>query len=74
MYGIFSATGKAFLFTGMSCGAGAAGWIVIALICLRLLFCSYAEMEATQKNAISHRGRALQKLRDYLQAPGVGSA
>ena len=36
--------------------------------------CSYAEMEATQKNAISHRGRALQKLRDYLQAPGVESA
>ncbi len=36
--------------------------------------CSYAEMEATQKNAISHRGRALRKLRDYLQAPGTGSA
>jgi len=35
---------------------------------------TYAEMEATQKNIISHRGRALQKLRDYLQAPGVGSA
>lgn len=32
---------------------------------------TYAEMEATQKNAISHRGRALQKLRDYMQAPGV---
>jgi inosine/xanthosine triphosphate pyrophosphatase family protein len=46
-------------------------WIVI------LFFgyvCSYAEMEATQKNAISHRGRALRKLRDYLQAPGTGSA
>lgn len=37
-------------------------------------YCSYAEMEATQKNAISHRGRALQKLRDYLQAPGVEPA
>jgi len=35
---------------------------------------TYAEMEATQKNAISHRGRALRKLRDYLQAPGTGSA
>jgi len=31
---------------------------------------TYAEMEATQKNAISHRGRALQKLRAYLQATG----
>ena len=31
---------------------------------------SYAEMEAKQKNAISHRGRALEKLRAYLrQAP-----
>ncbi len=28
---------------------------------------SYAEMETKQKNAISHRGRALQKLRAYLQ-------
>ncbi|KAH9016051.1 Ham1-like protein [Lactarius hengduanensis] len=33
---------------------------------------TYAEMEATQKNAISHRGRALQKLRAYLQAQGEG--
>ncbi|KAI9508131.1 Ham1-like protein [Russula earlei] len=31
---------------------------------------TYAEMEATQKNAISHRGRALQKLRAYLQELG----
>jgi len=29
---------------------------------------TYAEMEAAQKNAISHRGRAVQKLRAYLQA------
>ncbi|KAI9467323.1 Ham1-like protein [Lactarius psammicola] len=33
---------------------------------------TYAEMEATQKNVISHRGRALQKLRAYLQAQGEG--
>ncbi|KAH9030106.1 Ham1-like protein [Lactarius pseudohatsudake] len=33
---------------------------------------TYAEMEATQKNAISHRGRALQKLRAYLQTQGEG--
>jgi len=33
---------------------------------------TYAEMETMQKNAISHRGRALQKLRAYLQAQGVG--
>jgi len=31
---------------------------------------TYAEMEAKQKNAISHRGRAMQKLRAYLQAQG----
>jgi len=29
---------------------------------------TYAEMDAPQKNAISHRGRAVQKLRTYLQA------
>ncbi|KAH9062269.1 Ham1-like protein [Lactarius vividus] len=34
---------------------------------------TYAEMEATQKNAISHRGRALQKLRAYLQAQDGGA-
>ncbi|KAI9447717.1 Ham1-like protein [Lactarius indigo] len=34
---------------------------------------TYAEMEATQKNAISHRGRALQKLRAYLRAQGGGA-
>jgi len=28
---------------------------------------TYAEMETKQKNAISHRGRALEKLRAYLQ-------
>ncbi|KAH9071592.1 Ham1-like protein [Lactarius deliciosus] len=33
---------------------------------------TYAEMEATQKNVISHRGRALQKLRAYLQTQGEG--
>ncbi|KAF8270938.1 inosine triphosphate pyrophosphatase-like protein [Lactarius quietus] len=33
---------------------------------------TYTEMEATQKNAISHRARALQKLRAYLQAQGGG--
>ncbi|KAH9173353.1 Ham1-like protein [Lactarius sanguifluus] len=33
---------------------------------------TYAEMEATQKNVISHRGRALQKLRAYIQAQGEG--
>ncbi|KAI0273160.1 Ham1-like protein [Russula aff. rugulosa BPL654] len=36
---------------------------------------TYAEMETKQKNAISHRGRALEKLRAYLQqAPGLASA
>jgi Ham1 family len=37
---------------------------------------SYAEMDTKQKNAISHRGRALEKLRAYLQqeAQGVASA
>ncbi|KAH9998287.1 Ham1-like protein [Russula vinacea] len=36
---------------------------------------TYAEMEAMQKNAISHRGRALQKLCAYLQeAQDVESA
>ncbi|KAH9972976.1 Ham1-like protein [Lactifluus volemus] len=29
---------------------------------------TYAEMEGTRKNAISHRGRALRKLRAHLQA------
>lgn len=28
--------------------------------------CSYAEMDGTAKNAISHRYRALEKLKDYL--------
>ena len=38
-------------------------------------FYSYAEMETKQKNSISHRGRALEKLRAYLQrAPGLASA
>lgn len=37
-------------------------------------FYSYAEMETKQKNAISHRGRALEKLRGYLlQAQGLAS-
>ena len=31
-------------------------------------FFSYAEMDAKQKNVISHRGRALDKLRAYLEA------
>ncbi|KAN0126559.1 Inosine triphosphate pyrophosphatase-like protein [Russula decolorans] len=36
---------------------------------------TYAEMESKQKNAISHRGRALEKLRAYLQqALDVASA
>lgn len=36
---------------------------------------TYAEMETKQKNAISHRGRALKKVRAYLQqAQDVGSA
>lgn len=35
---------------------------------------TYAEMQATQKNAISHRGRALQKLRAYLPERGTGRA
>jgi inosine/xanthosine triphosphate pyrophosphatase family protein len=43
-----------------------------------VVFCflySYAEMESKQKNAISHRGRALEKLRAYLQqALDVASA
>ncbi|KAI0306873.1 Ham1-like protein [Multifurca ochricompacta] len=34
---------------------------------------TYAEMEATRKNAISHRGRALQKLRAYFQTQETGS-
>lgn len=38
----------------------------------KILFFSYAEMGSTQKNALSHRGRALQKLRAYLQAQGEG--
>ncbi|KAI0265063.1 Ham1-like protein [Gloeopeniophorella convolvens] len=29
---------------------------------------TYAEMESAQKNALSHRGRALQKLREYFEA------
>ncbi|KAI9467325.1 Ham1-like protein [Lactarius psammicola] len=33
---------------------------------------TYTEMDATQKHAISHRGRALQKLRAYLQAQREG--
>jgi hypothetical protein len=42
---------------------------------LRVCLFSYAEMEAMQKNAISHRGRALQKLCAYLQeAQDVESA
>ncbi|KAH9960433.1 Ham1-like protein [Russula dissimulans] len=32
---------------------------------------TYAEMEAAHKNAISHRGRALQKLRAYLHERGT---
>jgi len=34
-----------------------------------VVFCfyGYAEMETKQKNAISHRGRALERLRAYLQ-------
>ncbi|KAH9062276.1 Ham1-like protein [Lactarius vividus] len=31
---------------------------------------TYTEMDATQKHAVSHRGRALQKLRAYLLAQG----
>jgi len=39
------------------------------------IYYSYAEMETKQKNAISHRARALDKLRAYLQqAQGVVSA
>eukprot|EP01104_Vermistella_antarctica_P017120 TRINITY_DN6014_c0_g1_i1.p1 TRINITY_DN6014_c0_g1~~TRINITY_DN6014_c0_g1_i1.p1 ORF type:complete len:207 (-),score=46.54 TRINITY_DN6014_c0_g1_i1:302-889(-) len=33
---------------------------------------TYAEMEKTQKNEISHRGRALAKLRAHLQEKGYG--
>ncbi|KAH9173348.1 Ham1-like protein [Lactarius sanguifluus] len=33
---------------------------------------TYTEMDATQKHAVSHRGRALQKLRAYLLAQGGG--
>jgi len=36
------------------------------------VFYSYAEMETKQKNAISHRGRALEKLRAYLQREAQG--
>jgi len=36
-------------------------------------FYSYVEIETKQQNAISHRGRALEVLRAYLQqAPGPG--
>ena len=38
----------------------------------KTLFFSYAEMGSTQKNALSHRGRAVQKLRAYLQAQREG--
>ncbi|KAH9042875.1 inosine triphosphate pyrophosphatase-like protein [Lactarius hengduanensis] len=33
---------------------------------------TYTEMDATQKHAVSHRGRALQKLRAHLLAQGGG--
>ena len=33
---------------------------------------TYAEMAKEAKNAISHRGRALQKLREYLEEAGYG--
>ena len=33
-----------------------------------LFFCRYAEMPSDQKNKISHRGKALEKLRAYLQS------
>lgn len=45
--------------------------LVRGLIRIRY-FCRYTEMEATQKNAISHRARALQKLRAYLRERGEG--
>ena len=38
----------------------------VDLLCV-LTFYSYAEMDSKQKNAISHRGRALEKLRAYLE-------
>jgi inosine triphosphate pyrophosphatase len=53
-------------------------WAVIPSFMFFVVFCflySYAEMESKQKNAISHRGRALEKLRAYLQqALDVASA
>jgi inosine/xanthosine triphosphate pyrophosphatase family protein len=41
------------------------------------VFVCYAEMETKQKNGISHSGRALERLRAYLQQAqleGVASA
>ena len=32
---------------------------------------TYAEMDADTKNSISHRGRALNKLKEYFLAPPI---
>ena len=47
-------------------------FVFMPLTDTKTLFFSYAEMGSTQKNALSHRGRALQKLRAYLQVQGEG--
>lgn len=36
--------------------------------------CTFAEMDKTVKNSISHRFRALQQLREFLEADGAGGA
>ncbi|MEK7619887.1 MAG: non-canonical purine NTP pyrophosphatase [Patescibacteria group bacterium] len=50
------------------------------MLCFNVLFCpighnrTFAEMSDEEKNALSHRGRAFQKLREFLQrAKGIPS-
>lgn len=37
----------------------------------RVLACSYAEMDKVAKNKISHRFRALEKLREWIEGGGL---
>lgn len=46
-------------------------WTLITVLMTLCFLSRYAEMEAIQKNAISHRGRALRKLCAYLEAQGL---
>jgi XTP/dITP diphosphohydrolase len=65
--------GKSFLFEGIvegriaqqASGSGGFGYDPIFIPENENL--SFAEMSADEKNRMSHRGRALQKLRDFLQ-------